>query len=379
MNQCFIVSPIGEAGSGIRVHADDVMEHIIRPAARALDLEAVRSEQISKEGRITQQMFDAVLGSELVIAVLTGNNPNVFYEVALAQCARRPLVLLVREGDGLPFDMRDLRVIPYDGSFHAGKLPATIDQIVERAKLLLEDAEQVPMPSALFGFWPAPEDRLLGPGRPFVECIDEIRKELRADGIFSIWSKADDPSIPDLKYLRDIALQKLLFASTRLWEGRAWSANLWICHDLDAQGRPRNLRSGMRNGDFPFHQLLDKVTLTRKVYYRAVVVDYEREDLSVAAQVVRRRKPVIEWVKDSKFEDAPEEDLGIQWILGIPICSADAPVVPGQPVCITVDYLDPIEEGAYEKVRGRAATISELFQELLAAHGDDPAAQGWSW
>lgn len=371
MNRCFVISPIGHPESQTRAHADDVLNLIIRPAAKELKLEAIRSDEINDEGRISQQMFHEILGSQLVIGVLTESNANVLYEVAIAQCARRPLVLLIREGDDLPFDVKDLRIILYDGNFHAGKLRKVIDLIVERATRQLRDAEHVPTPSDLFGCWPAPPAQPLQIGCAFDECVEEIRRELKADGIFSIWSWEDSHSIPDFEYIRNIALQKLLFVSTKIWHGRAQSANLWICHDVDSQDRPRNLRSGMRNGYFPFDQLLSKVPVARKVYYRSLVVDYEREDLSVAAQVVRSNKPLIERVRDSKFNDDPEEALGIQWILGIPTTHACLPAKPGQPLCITVDYLDPIDDGSFEKVRQRASTVSGLLTKLLAVHTSD--------
>src|SRR5262249_12339972 len=50
----------------------------------------------------------------LCVAVLTGDNPNVFYELAIAQAAARPTIILIEKGRPLPFDIQDLRCVPYD-------------------------------------------------------------------------------------------------------------------------------------------------------------------------------------------------------------------------------------------------------------------------
>ena len=43
-------------------------------------------------------MIGSILGDDLCIAVITGQNPNVFYELAIAQCAARPVIILVEKG-----------------------------------------------------------------------------------------------------------------------------------------------------------------------------------------------------------------------------------------------------------------------------------------
>jgi O-acetyl-ADP-ribose deacetylase (regulator of RNase III) len=48
------------------------------------------------------------------VVLLTGFNPNVFYELAVAQSAARPVVILIEKGLPLPFDVKDLRCIQYE-------------------------------------------------------------------------------------------------------------------------------------------------------------------------------------------------------------------------------------------------------------------------
>ena len=155
MKRCFVISPIGPEGSNVRHHADDVFRFIIEPAMNALDIEAVRSDQMPETGRITRQMFREIFEADVCIALLTGLNPNVFYELAVAQCAARPVVILIQEGQDLPFDVKDLRCVNYatepigplvDGFYR--------DRVIEQLKNLDERGWLVPSLFQQFGSAP---------------------------------------------------------------------------------------------------------------------------------------------------------------------------------------------------------------------------------
>jgi hypothetical protein len=52
-----------------------------------------------------------IYSSPLVIANLTNNNPNVYYELAFRHTIEKPVILLVPDGQKLPFDVASNRVI----------------------------------------------------------------------------------------------------------------------------------------------------------------------------------------------------------------------------------------------------------------------------
>src|SRR5688572_13651792 len=72
--------------------------------------EQIFSEHILK--RIYQQIDDA----DLIIAEMTGRNPNVFYEVGYAHARDKTVLLLTRSEDDIPFDLRGFRHIIHGGS-----------------------------------------------------------------------------------------------------------------------------------------------------------------------------------------------------------------------------------------------------------------------
>jgi hypothetical protein len=111
---CFVIAPIGEPESETRKRSDQVLKHVIRPAAEKCGYTAVRADEISEPGLITSQVIQRVVNDDLVIADLTERNPNVFYELAIRHAIRKPLVQVIRKGETLPFDIAGMRTIPVD-------------------------------------------------------------------------------------------------------------------------------------------------------------------------------------------------------------------------------------------------------------------------
>jgi hypothetical protein len=112
--RCFVIAPIGDPNSDTRKRSDQVLKHIIRPAAMECGYGAIRADEISEPGIITSQVIQRIIEDPLVIADLTDRNPNVFYELALRHAIKRPLVQLIRKGDNIPFDVAGMRTIPVD-------------------------------------------------------------------------------------------------------------------------------------------------------------------------------------------------------------------------------------------------------------------------
>lgn len=114
MKTCFIVSPIGPEDSEIRRRADLTLRHIITPACQELEYDAVRADKMSDPGIITSHVINKIISADMVVADLTGHNPNVFYELAIRHTLRRPVVQLMAKGELLPFDVAQTRTIFVD-------------------------------------------------------------------------------------------------------------------------------------------------------------------------------------------------------------------------------------------------------------------------
>jgi hypothetical protein len=52
--------------------------------------------------------------AQIIIADLTGQNANVFYEVGIAHAIGKPVLLLTQSIDDVPFDLRHRRILVYE-------------------------------------------------------------------------------------------------------------------------------------------------------------------------------------------------------------------------------------------------------------------------
>jgi len=114
MLKCFVIAPIGNEGSEIRKRSDQVFKYIIDPVCRECDFTPERADHLDEPGMITSQIIQRVMNDQLVIADLTGRNPNVYYELSLRHALRKPLVQLIHKDETLPFDVQNMRTISYD-------------------------------------------------------------------------------------------------------------------------------------------------------------------------------------------------------------------------------------------------------------------------
>lgn len=111
---CFVIAPIGADASVERVRSDQVLKHIIEPSARDCGYEPIRADKISEPGLITSQVIQHIVDDPLVIADLTGRNPNVFYELALRHAIKKPVVLIIHATETIPFDVAGSRTVHVD-------------------------------------------------------------------------------------------------------------------------------------------------------------------------------------------------------------------------------------------------------------------------
>lgn len=114
MKYCFVISPIGDEGSDIRANADKLLKYIINPVCQSCNFNVERVDQINDSDSITQTIIDKLLSADLVIADITGHNPNVFYEMGYRKCTGKPIIHLKCKGEKLPFDVTTIRTFEYD-------------------------------------------------------------------------------------------------------------------------------------------------------------------------------------------------------------------------------------------------------------------------
>ena len=115
--KCFVISPIGLAGTEIRARSDQIFSFVIKPAVELLGYEAIRGDQIHQPGMISSQVIEHLMDDEIAIADLTGKNPNVYYELAIRHVIKKPVIHIKDVSESLPFDVLGMRTIDVDYRF----------------------------------------------------------------------------------------------------------------------------------------------------------------------------------------------------------------------------------------------------------------------
>jgi hypothetical protein len=106
---CFIMMPFGSND------LNDVYEYFLKPAIEAhCHLLCERGDDVFGSNVIMDDIRRSIEKARVVVADLTGRNPNVFYEVGIAHTLNKDVLLLSQSMSDVPFDLRHRRVLVYD-------------------------------------------------------------------------------------------------------------------------------------------------------------------------------------------------------------------------------------------------------------------------
>lgn len=95
-------------------HFDSIYNRIVK-ATKTAGFKCHRSDEEYKSGDIMRYTIELILKSQIVVGVLDGRNPNVFYEIGIAQSIGKTIILIVEQKtkSAVPFDLRQHRFIIY--------------------------------------------------------------------------------------------------------------------------------------------------------------------------------------------------------------------------------------------------------------------------
>ena len=106
-SRVFCVMPFSEPWS------DGVWNQCIEPAIAAAGLRAKRGDTTLRTGRLIHNVWNEILESGCVVADLSSPNPNVYYELGMAQGLGRDVFVMVQQGVVLPADLKGAHYLEY--------------------------------------------------------------------------------------------------------------------------------------------------------------------------------------------------------------------------------------------------------------------------
>lgn len=79
-----------------------------------------RADDLKNQQSILKDIVISINNCDLILADLTGFNPNVLYELGIAHGFNKNVILITQDIDEIPFDLRSYRVVQY--SIHFSKI-----------------------------------------------------------------------------------------------------------------------------------------------------------------------------------------------------------------------------------------------------------------
>jgi hypothetical protein len=107
---------------------NDIYKFGIKGAAEDAGAYAERlDEQVFAEGML-DRIFNQINKADVIVADMSGRNPNVFYEVGYAHALNKLVILLTKDPEDIPFDLKHKQHIIYNGQIETlrGHLSRTI-------------------------------------------------------------------------------------------------------------------------------------------------------------------------------------------------------------------------------------------------------------
>lgn len=102
---------------------DTLYEEVIKTQCDRLGFKATRADEVYTSSSIIQDIVREISSAAIIIADITMDNPNVFYELGYAHALQKPTILLADIGkrDRLPFDISGYRTIFYSNTIGGKK------------------------------------------------------------------------------------------------------------------------------------------------------------------------------------------------------------------------------------------------------------------
>lgn len=146
VKRCFVIMPFSQT---TEEHTEEYWTHFfskfIRPPVENIGYSCGRSQ--AQPSNVMKDILNGLIDADLVIAVLTDFNANVWYELGVSHSRRRGTIMMIEEGQKLPFDISQYGVLMYqDTNQGAAIFAKNLEAFIGR----IENLQSVDNPVAEF-------------------------------------------------------------------------------------------------------------------------------------------------------------------------------------------------------------------------------------
>lgn len=122
---CYALMPFSPDFDGVFLN--------IRTTVEGLGMECHRSDTRAVTGSLIEGMITDIVLADVIVADISGVNPNVLYELGIAHALSKPTILLsqdLADGKRLPFDLASLLTVKYDPA--SSEWIVTLHQVLQQ-------------------------------------------------------------------------------------------------------------------------------------------------------------------------------------------------------------------------------------------------------
>lgn len=115
----------------------DIYEVGIKLACKEAGAFCEKVNEQEFEGSILERIYNQIAKADIIIADMSGRNPNVFYETGYAHALDKQVILLTQDADDIPFDLKHYPHIVY-----GGKIISLKTQLEKRVRWCIENPKK---------------------------------------------------------------------------------------------------------------------------------------------------------------------------------------------------------------------------------------------
>jgi len=104
---CFVLMPLAS-------EFNDIYAFGIKGACDDVGVYCERVDEQIFQGSIMERVYNQIAHADVIVADMTGKNPNVFYEVGYAHALGKRSILITKEASDIPFDLKHFPHIVYN-------------------------------------------------------------------------------------------------------------------------------------------------------------------------------------------------------------------------------------------------------------------------
>jgi len=115
----------------------EIYEAGIKTACKNADANCERVDEQIFDEIILNRIYNQISAADIIIAEMTGRNPNVFYEVGYAHALGKRVILLTQMAEDIPFDLKHYQHIVY-----GDKISVLISNLEARIRWCIENPNE---------------------------------------------------------------------------------------------------------------------------------------------------------------------------------------------------------------------------------------------